>query len=154
VDCSKHGTETWKEEAKPKAVLKPKGPRPPANILIKRVAGPTVDTTIEIVEDFHNRIREAREKLGLSHEELGKRLNQKVSLLKKLESGKMVPDNVLATKLEHSLRIKLIVPATEEKVSEAKIPKAPARELTLGDLIKLGEKSKGKKGESAERERS
>jgi len=113
-----------------------------------------VDTSKELVQDFHNVIREAREKLGLSHEDLGKRINEKVSLLKKIETGKMTPDNNLATRLEHTLKIKLIVLTKEEKVPEAKIPKAPNRELTLGDLIKMEDKDKEKKEEPTGRKQS
>jgi putative transcription factor len=50
---------------------------------------PTVDTSLELVEEFGAKVRKAREQLGLSHEELGKRLNEKVSLLKKIETAKI-----------------------------------------------------------------
>jgi ribosome-binding protein aMBF1 (putative translation factor) len=52
----------------------------------------------------------------------------------------MTPDNKLATKLEHALKIKLLIQASEEKVPKAKIPKPVSRELTLGDLIQLNKK--------------
>jgi putative transcription factor len=152
--CSKHGKLVWEEEPKPKAVIAAKGPRTPLHVQIQKPAGPTVDTSLELVHDFHNKIREAREKLGLSHEDLGKKINEKVSLLRKIETGKMTPDNNLAVRLEHTLKVKLIVPATEEKIPEAKIPKAPSRDLTLGDLIKINEKSKERKEEPAGRKQS
>lgn len=154
TDCSKHGKLVWEEEPKPKAVTTAKGPRTPLQVQIQKPAGPTVDTSLELVHDFHNRIREAREKLGLSHEDLGKKINEKVSLLRKIETGKMTPDNNLAVRLEHALKIKLIVPTAEEKVPEAKIPKTPNRELTLGDLIRIDEKGKEKKEEPSGRRQS
>jgi len=154
TDCSKHGKLAWEEEPKPKAETKPKGPRMPVHVQIQKPAAPSVDTSLELVQDFHELIREGREKLGLSHEDLGKKLNEKVSLLRKIETGKMAPNNNLATRLEHVLKIKLIVPATEEKVPEAKIPKVPSRELTLGDLIKIEDKGKEKKEEPTGRKRS
>lgn len=154
TDCSKHGKLVWEEEPKPKAETKPKGLRVPVQVQIQRPAAPAVDTSSELVQDFRERIREAREKLGLSHEDLGKKLNEKVSLLRKIETGKMTPNNNLATRLEHVLKIKLIVPATEEKIPEAKIPKAPNRELTLGDLIKIESKGKEKKEEPTGRKQS
>jgi len=114
---------------------------------------PAVDTSSELTEDFGAKIRKAREQLGLSHDELGKRLNEKVSLLRKIETGRMAPNDKLAAALEHLLKVKLIVPAKEVKVPEAKIPKKTARELTLGDLIQI--KKKDKDGEeTAERKRS
>jgi putative transcription factor len=144
-ECSKHGKIVWEEEAKPeKTKSKPKATLPPLKIQSKKPSVTTVDTTQEIREDFDLKIRQAREKLGLSHEELGKRINEKVSVLRKIETRKMKPDNLLVTKLEHTLKIKLLVPASEEKISQIKIPKPVNRELTLGDLIQLNMKHKEK----------
>jgi putative transcription factor len=79
TDCSKHGKLAWEEEPKPKAIIKPKGPRAPLTIQARKPleTAPT-DTTVELVDDYDAKIRQAREKLGLSHEDLGKRLNEKV----------------------------------------------------------------------------
>jgi putative transcription factor len=99
-----------------------------------------VEITQEVVEGYDSKIRQAREKLGLSHEELGKKINEKASVLSKLETGKMAPNNLLVTKLEHALKIKLLVPIKEEKISQG-FPKLPSREPTLGDLIKLNKKT-------------
>jgi putative transcription factor len=158
--CSKHGKLTWEEEPKPKAVVKPKGPRQPTKLVTRNAPEtPPPESTFELIEGFDSKIRQAREKMGISHEDLGKKLNEKVSRLKKIEIGKMTPDNLLAAKLEHALKIKLIVPASEEKTKTPTINagKRVNRELTLGDLIKLDEKKakpKADKGEPAARERS
>jgi len=154
TECSKHGKIVWEEEAEPKTIM----PKPKAALLTTRVKGkklsaPTVDTTQELVETVDLKIRQAREKLGFSHEELGKKINEKVSVLRKIETGKIRPDNVLAAKLEHALKIKLLVAASEEKISQIAIPKPASREITLGDLIQLDKKRKGKE-ESKERESS
>jgi putative transcription factor len=105
---------------------------------------PTVDTSQELVEDYPVKIRQAREILGLSHDDLGKRINEKVSLLRKIETGKMTPDNRLASLLERTLKIKLVVLTKEEKVPPSKMSKAagPRHGLTMGDLIKLDKKNK------------
>jgi putative transcription factor len=138
--CSKHGTTVWEE---PKTMApKPKASFQPLRIQSQKIRETTVDTSQELVENFDQKIRQAREKLGLSHEELGKKINEKVSLLKKIETRKMTPNNRLAAKLEYALKIKLLVPATEEKVPQPKIPKLASRELTLGDLIQLNKKEK------------
>ena len=142
-ECAKHGKICY-DEPKPKTMLlKPKS----APIMLRvqpRPQTPPVDTSVELTEDYGTRIRKAREKLGLSHEELGNKINEKVSLLRKIETGKMTPSDKLATALEHVLKVKLIVPAHEEKVPEAKIPKVPSRELTLGDLVQLKKKCEDK----------
>jgi putative transcription factor len=155
-DCSKHGKVTWEEEPKPKTVIKPRRPRPSLKVQNRTPTATPLEATLELVEDFDVRIRQAREKLGFSHEELGRRLNEKVSLLRKIETRKMMPDNLLATKLEHALKIKLILPASEEKVkiSPLKMAKPVNRELTLGDLVKLEEQDERGEGDTAERERS
>ncbi|MEM3725667.1 MAG: multiprotein bridging factor aMBF1 [Candidatus Bathyarchaeia archaeon] len=154
-ECSKHGKIIWEEEPKLKPLTpKPKAALPLTQIQSKKTSANTVvDTNLELVEDFGLKVKQAREKLGLSHEELGKRLNEKVSVLKKIETGKMKPDNALATKLEHALKIKLLVPAAEEKIPKATVPKPASRELTLGDLIQLNKKDKEKE-ETAERKQS
>jgi putative transcription factor len=95
-----------------------------------------VQLTQEVVEDYANKIRGAREKLGLSHEDLGKKLNEKASLLRHIETGKVAPNNQLANKLEHTLKIKLLVPVSDEKVKTT-LPKVASEGLTLGDLIEF-----------------
>jgi putative transcription factor len=143
-ECSKHGTIVW-EEQKPKvAASKPKTRLQPLRIQSKKPAEATVDTSLEITENFDVKIRQAREGLGLSHEELGKKIKEKVSVLKKIENRRMTPDNRLVAKLEHALKVKLLVPASKEKIPQAKIPKPTSRELTLGDIIQLNKKDKEK----------
>ncbi len=142
IACSKHGR-ICQPEPKPKLItqrLRPAPARP--RMQIPKPQTPTVDTSQELVENFHAKIRQARERLGLSHEDLGKRINEKVSLLRKIETGKMTPDNRLASLLERTLKIKLIVLTKEEKVPQSRMSKAAGHELTLGDLMKLDKKNK------------
>jgi putative transcription factor len=146
TECSKHGKVAWEEPAKPAApiprqtvtgqILPTQGPIQ----IRKRVVTARVDTSQEIVEDYAEVIREAREKAGLSHEDLGKKINEKESVLRKIETAKITPNNLLVSKLEHTLKIKLLVPVSEEKVP---LPKAASREFTLGDAIKIAKKGKG-----------
>ena len=146
IECSKHGRIIREEEAEVGQRV-PKKPLTPVSFVPRKPAKAKVDTTQEIVEGYDSKIRQAREKLGLSHEELGKKINEKASVLSKLETGKMTPNNLLVTKLEHVLKIKLLVPIKEEKISQG-FPKSPNRETTLGDLIQLN-----KKGEEEPTER-
>ncbi|HEX68750.1 MAG TPA: TIGR00270 family protein, partial [Candidatus Bathyarchaeota archaeon] len=105
---------------------------------------------LELIEDYSVKVRQARERLGLSHEDLGKKIGEKVSVLKKVETGKMVPDNVLAKKLEHALQIKLLVPAQslEIKASKNVVAHKPQKGLTLGDIVQI--KAKEEKLEGSE----
>jgi putative transcription factor len=141
-ECSKHGTTVWEEPTPKTITLKPKSAPQPLKAQSKKPPETTIDTSLELIEDFDQKIRQARGKLGFSHEELGKKISEKVSLLKKIETGKMTPDNRLATKLEYALKIKLLVPPTKEKIQQTKIPKSTSHELTLGDLIQLNKKEK------------
>lgn len=140
--CAKLGTIIW-DETKPKtSMLSAKAPtrRLTLKTKSKKSRQAVVENGLELVEDFDAKIRHARRKLGLSHKELGRKISEKVSVLKKIETGKMTPDNRLATKLEHTLKIKLLVQVSEEKVPKANILKPVSRELTLGDLIQLDKK--------------
>ncbi|MGW8289276.1 MAG: multiprotein bridging factor aMBF1 [Candidatus Bathyarchaeia archaeon] len=145
IECSKHGKIIHEEEVEAKQRVRNK-PLTHVTFVQRKPVKAKVDTTREIVEGYDSKIRQAREKLGLSHEELGKKINEKASVLSKLETGKMTPNNQLVTKLEHVLKIKLLVPIQEEKLQG--FPKSLNRETTLGDLIKLN-----KKGEEEPTER-
>jgi putative transcription factor len=145
-ECAKHGTATWEEGPKPRIMPQKQGTtaipiQGPIQIR-KRVIQARVDTSQEVVEDYSERIRQAREKLGLSHEDLGKKINEKETVLRKIETRKLSPNNLLVSKLEHTLKIKLLVPVVAEEKAPQNIPKISSRELTLGDLIKA-EKEKG-----------
>lgn len=94
--------------------------------------------TMELADDFPQRIREAREARGWKQADLGAKINEKVSVIAKLESGTMDPGDALIRKLENELGIKL-----KERVESVAVKKQSASgNLTLGDLIKMQEKSK------------
>ena len=61
-----------------------------------------------IREDYYKVIKEARERLGLTQEELGRKLGEKSSVISKLETGKLKPSIPLARKIEHVLKVKII----------------------------------------------
>ena len=137
-ECAKLGSGYWEPKLQRRAKKSIK--RQPTISFSKRKQRPTVTETLELVGDFGQRVRQAREGLGLSHEDLGRKISEKVSVLRKIESGKMVPDLVLAEKLEHALKITLRVPASEPNVQPV-LPSKP-RGTTLGDLIQFKVKEK------------
>jgi putative transcription factor len=65
--------------------------------------------------EFAKLIREARIKLGLSHEQLGIKMNERAILLKKFETGALKPDEGFAKKLERYLGITLYKSFKEEE---------------------------------------
>jgi len=141
VECSKHGRMVTREEVELAQRIPKTKITPITMVPARKKIEAKVEITQEMVEGYDQKIRQAREKLGLSHEDLGKKINEKASVLRKLETGKMTPNNILVTKLEHALKIKLLVPITEEKATQT-IPKAPSREITLGDLIQFDKKGR------------
>jgi putative transcription factor len=139
-ECSKHGKKITDEEydrkynpLKKKPTTFSIKPRKKRKIVAK------VELTQELVSDYASKIRQARENLALSHEELGKRINEKASVLSKLETGKMTPNNMLVSKLEHALKLTLLVPISKDK-TPAVFSKLSTRELTMGDLIQFDKK--------------
>ena len=72
------------------------------------------DETI-LTPNFAKLIREARMKMGLTHEQLGMKMNEKAQLLKKFETGTLKPDEIFAKKLERYLGIKLYISANSDE---------------------------------------
>jgi putative transcription factor len=92
---------------------------------------------LDLADDYSARVRDRRMKLGLSQEELAKRVKEKLSVIQKIETGKMAPNTRLCRELEHELRVKLLVPR-----KEAVVPTTTPTEVTLGDIIRIKGKSK------------
>ena len=147
IECSKHGKIVYGEPSAPQTSPSPTKSYAHIPVIMKKPPVAQVQISQEVVEDYAAKIRVAREKLCLSHEDLGKKINEKASLLRHIETGKVAPNNQLASKLEHVLKIKLMVPIADEKVAAA--PKrAESEGLTLGDLIDMGktdEEASGKR---------
>lgn len=92
----------------------------------------------EVAEDYSKLVRSHRMKMGLSQEELARRVKERLSVIQKIETGKIAPDSRLCRELEHELRIKLLVPRT---ATPAPKMAAPA-EVTLGDIVRVKGKQK------------
>lgn len=67
----------------------------------------TFDDSSILVNNFFEVIRNSRMANGLSHEQLGLLIKERASLLRKIESGSLKPDEVLSRKLERFFRINL-----------------------------------------------
>lgn len=100
----------------------------------ERVAAPArVEVEEELVEGYGSLIREAREKMGLSQEELAKLVKEKVSVIKRVEAGRMEPPRQLAGKLERVLKIKLY----GSEAAASSLTPTKRKSLTLGDVVRL-----------------
>src|SRR5487761_176243 len=89
-----------------------------APVRIKRSSPPPSRTfeeeETELRSDYGKVIKDARELRRLSQEDLGRKINEKPSMISHLETGSMKPDDILARKLEHFLKIGLLVPVEDE----------------------------------------
>jgi len=128
--CKKHGKEILSSDKKnqsTKEVLQ--------RIKNKRRTNSTPDKYGEDIEelalDYSERIESARLKNDLTQEELAKKINEKKSVIAKLEKEDMRPSEDLRKKLENTLDIKLT-----EKIESAPTKTSKKTEgLTIGDLI-------------------
>jgi putative transcription factor len=91
---------------------------------------------VELIPEFGRKIRDARESLGLTPEELAVRIKEKAALLKKIEREEISPEDDVRKKLERELKIKLT-----DQVSEARVKASGAgKGLTLGDIASIRRK--------------
>lgn len=86
---------------------------------------------VELADDYPKRIQRARERKGLTREDLGRRINEKVSIISKLETGQLHPSDELVKKLERALEIVLLEPV--ERIDPSASPGSTG--MTLGDFI-------------------
>lgn len=89
------------------------------------------ESTEELALDYSERIESARLESDLTQEELAKQINEKKSVIAKLEREDMRPSEDLREKLENTLSIELT-----EKIKSAPTKTTEETEgLTIGDLI-------------------
>jgi putative transcription factor len=87
-----------------------------------------------IVPGFSQKIKEAREKRGLDQAKFAKQINEKDSLIHKLETGTIEPSIKLAHKIEQFLGITLVQEYKDEKIASTS---DSAKQVTIGDMIRL-----------------
>ncbi len=91
------------------------------------------ETSEEIVEDYGNRVRIAREQMKIPVKVLAEMLSEKEGVITRVEQQKMVPPDPLRKKLEHALKIKLTEAAPQE--SSPYHGSGHADEATLGEFV-------------------
>jgi len=68
---------------------------------------------LEVDPDYPAIVKTARERMGLTQEQLGRKINVKPSVISHVETGKMKPDLTLARTLMHELKVNLLVASSE-----------------------------------------
>jgi len=99
--------------------------------------GPEREIIQVLIQKYGEKIKKAREQLGLKQKDFAKKINEKESLIHNIEIGRFEPNIDLARKIERFLKIKLI--EQHEEVKD-RLKKTKTDELTIGDLIKIKKK--------------
>jgi putative transcription factor len=134
-ECSKLGT-VQKAPPKPKYVKQNKGKKP-ANTR-KRNYSRNDEPSEELIEDFSFEVRKAREAKDWSREDLGRKINERVSVITRIETGKMTPDVKLTKKLEKALNITLLEEVNNVDLNQ--FINSSSGERTLGNIMKIKRK--------------
>jgi putative transcription factor len=87
-----------------------------------------------LASGYGKKIRYARETRGLTREEFANRINEKESVIKRIEDEEMEPDEELTKRIEKFLGIKL-TERYEERIKQKDEKKRP--KLTVGDVVKV-----------------
>ena len=93
------------------------------------------DEMDELASDYDDRIRRGREEKGLSQSELANELNEKASLIRKLERGETLPSDSVQGKLERFLDCSLTGAGGSTDDSEWE-GGSSSGSYTLGDVVK------------------
>lgn len=117
-------------DAQTQSAQRAAGKRPSARRTARRVE-------YEVVENYAELIRSAREAVGLTRDALARTVGVRESVLRRIEAGQLVPDPSLARKLERVLGIRLLVPADLER-TDFSIGGGQV-DLTLGDVVEVRE---------------
>ncbi len=92
------------------------------------------DEMDEVVQDYDDRIRTAREAEDLTQEELANELNEKASLIRKIERGDVLPSDTVQRKLERELGIDLSMGGSSDDNEWS--GSSSTGGTTLGDVVK------------------
>lgn len=78
------------------------------NPMAKKIQfGELAENDVELAADYGTRVKAAREAKGLTHEEFARAINERESVIKRLEGQTIEPDEALVKKIERFLEIKL-----------------------------------------------
>lgn len=91
----------------------------------------------ELVNNFGDIIKNAREKMGLTREKLGFNIGERTITIAKIEKGDLRPSDKIAEKLEKELSITLF---EEVKKISSSSTISHSNGLTLGDFIRTDDK--------------
>lgn len=109
-------------------------PKPVSNFIKPKKVITTNIPEVNVREDYAEVIRKARENLGITQDILASSVGEKLSIIKKIEAGKMKPTIDLAKKLERFLKINLIEIESNVEYAEKKASKS---DITVADVLDI-----------------
>jgi putative transcription factor len=128
IRCAKHGTEIQQPR---RQGARTKGATPAVPQTRRRPRDVFDLMEGEIVDDYKERIREARERKGWSTLDLAHEVKERELLIKKIEKGDLIPEDEVRKKLEKALAIRLIDALADDSAS-----RGPGKvTTTVGDVI-------------------
>lgn len=92
------------------------------------------ESILSIVPDYGGIIKKKREEMGIKQEDFAKKLNEKASLIHKIEINQFEPGIDLARKIERFLHIKLV---EQQEIKPEKFGGTKGEHFTIGDFIKI-----------------
>ncbi|MHA1154695.1 MAG: multiprotein bridging factor aMBF1 [Candidatus Heimdallarchaeota archaeon] len=97
----------------------------------------SLDSDEVLVEDYGTVIKNARKAKGLSLEDFAQMINEKLSLMQKIEKSEFNPPQKILVKIERKLHITL-----REEASAPIYTGTSVKSTTLGDVVKLKKKKR------------
>ena len=100
----------------------------------------------DLIEEYSRVIKEGREKLGITQQDLAFKAKEKLTVIQKIEIGKMLPTMRLSKELEHILRVRLLVPREELDLPSPPRRASPSPVVTLGDVALVKHREEADEG--------
>jgi putative transcription factor len=92
------------------------------------------ESILAVLSDYGSIIKKKRESLKIKQEDFAKKLNEKASLIHKIEINQFEPSLELARKIEKFLHVKLI---ERQELKHDKVTEPKGDHFTIGDFIKV-----------------
>ncbi|MFX1454202.1 MAG: multiprotein bridging factor aMBF1 [Promethearchaeota archaeon] len=140
-NCAQHGTKIH-EPTSYTYGKKPVKNKPSVTPRTPKFISPDIEE-YEIVADYAEIVRNTRSKLGLNQDQFAQKLNEKPSLIRRIETGKTEPTVKLAQKMQKIYQIQLLTKSDDTKsvIQESKFMKKSSGS-SLGDIAFIKKKKK------------
>lgn len=138
-NCAQHGTKIHKLPIKTH-IKKPYSHKK-ASPIKRQISKKDKIDELEIIPDYATKIRNVRNSRGLNQDQFAQKLNEKPSLLRRIEAGKVEPTIKLAKKIEDVYNIKILkeTDEIEANIQNKKYMKK-SNGASLGDIAFIKKK--------------